>query len=149
CLPLVKQARLIGVLYLENNLTSHVFTPARLAVLQLLASQAAISLENALLYTEVREAEEQIRQQERELRQLIDFVPQSIFAALGLDGSVLYANQVALEYCGLRAEDLRAPDMLVRVGHPDDVERVVEQHRRGWESKTPAELEARLLHKDG
>jgi transcriptional regulator with GAF, ATPase, and Fis domain len=47
CLPLVKQARLIGVLYLENRLTSHVFTAARSAVLTLLASQAAIALENA------------------------------------------------------------------------------------------------------
>jgi predicted ATPase/signal transduction histidine kinase len=47
CLPLLKQAKLIGVLYLENSLASHVFTPARIAVLQLLASQAAIALENA------------------------------------------------------------------------------------------------------
>ena len=47
CLPLLNRAKLIGVLYLENNLTSHVFTPARIAVLKLLASQAAISLENA------------------------------------------------------------------------------------------------------
>src|SRR6202035_1877349 len=47
CLPLVKQAKLIGVLYLENDLASHVFTPARISVLDLLASQAAISLENA------------------------------------------------------------------------------------------------------
>ena len=54
CLPLVKQAKLIGVLYLENNLTSHVFTPARIAVLKLLASQAAISLENTRLYTRSR-----------------------------------------------------------------------------------------------
>ena len=50
CLPLIKQAKLIGVLYLENNLTPHVFTPARIAVLKLLASQAAISLENASLF---------------------------------------------------------------------------------------------------
>ncbi|SEE89121.1 Predicted ATPase [Burkholderia sp. WP9] len=49
CLPLVKQAKLIGVLYLENDLAPGVFTPARLAVLELLASQAAISLENASL----------------------------------------------------------------------------------------------------
>ena len=54
CLPLVKQAKLIGVLYLENNLTPHVFTPARLAVLKLLASQAAISLENARLVPRAR-----------------------------------------------------------------------------------------------
>ena len=52
CLALVKQSKLIGVLYLENNLTPHVFTPARIAVLKLLASQAAISLENARLYDE-------------------------------------------------------------------------------------------------
>jgi PAS domain S-box-containing protein len=50
CLPLMNQAKVIGVLYLENNLTPHVFTPARIAVLKLLASQAAISLENARLY---------------------------------------------------------------------------------------------------
>jgi predicted ATPase/signal transduction histidine kinase/GAF domain-containing protein len=53
CLPLVKQTKLIGVLYLENNLASHVFTPARIAVLKLLSSQAAISLENARLYAEL------------------------------------------------------------------------------------------------
>jgi predicted ATPase/signal transduction histidine kinase len=52
CLPLVKQARVVGVLYLENNLTSHAFTPALTAVLRLLASQAAVSLENARLYRE-------------------------------------------------------------------------------------------------
>src|SRR5262249_23455430 len=54
CLPLVRQAKLIGVLYLENRLTPHVFTPARIAVLQLLAAQAAISLENARLYTDLQ-----------------------------------------------------------------------------------------------
>jgi predicted ATPase/two-component sensor histidine kinase len=49
CLPLVKQAKLIGVLYLENDLAPGVFTPPRIAMLELLASQAAISLENASL----------------------------------------------------------------------------------------------------
>ena len=49
CLPLLKQTRLLGVLYLENNLTPHAFTPARMAVLKLLASEAAISMENTRL----------------------------------------------------------------------------------------------------
>jgi predicted ATPase/signal transduction histidine kinase/GAF domain-containing protein len=53
CLPLVKQAELIGLLYLENNLAPSTFTPRRIAVLELLASQAAISLENAGLYAEL------------------------------------------------------------------------------------------------
>ncbi|MEM5329272.1 AAA family ATPase [Paraburkholderia sp. JHI2823] len=48
-LPIVKQAKLVGVLYLENDLAPGVFSPARLTVLTLLASQAAISLENASL----------------------------------------------------------------------------------------------------
>jgi GAF domain-containing protein len=53
CLPLVKQAKLMGVLYLENNLARGAFTPTRLAMLGLLASQAAISLDNARVYTEL------------------------------------------------------------------------------------------------
>ena len=53
CLPLAKQANLVGVLYLENNLVSHAFTPGRVALLTLLASQAAISLDNARLYLEL------------------------------------------------------------------------------------------------
>src|SRR5262249_3641339 len=40
CLPLIKQTKLIGVLYLENNLASHIFTSARISVLEVLASQA-------------------------------------------------------------------------------------------------------------
>src|SRR6202011_1747889 len=55
CLPLVKQAKLMGVLYLENKLAPRVFTPKRLAMLELLASQAAISLENAGLYADLHQ----------------------------------------------------------------------------------------------
>jgi predicted ATPase/two-component sensor histidine kinase len=49
CVPLLKQTELIGVLFLENNLTPYVFTPTRIAMLELLASQAALSLESASL----------------------------------------------------------------------------------------------------
>ena len=56
CLPLSNQAKLIGVLYLENNLAPRVFAPARIAVLKLLASQAAISLENTRLYRDLARA---------------------------------------------------------------------------------------------
>ena len=52
CLPIVKQTKLVGALYLENNLTPRAFTAERIAVLELLASQAAISLENARLYSD-------------------------------------------------------------------------------------------------
>ena len=71
CQPLVKQAKLVGALYLENNLTPRAFTSGRIAVLELLASQAAISLENAALYfdlqrenTDRKRAEEDLRRSE-------------------------------------------------------------------------------------
>ena len=57
CLPLVKQRALIALLYLENNLATRIFTPARLTVLNVLASQAAMSLENSLLYRDLAESE--------------------------------------------------------------------------------------------
>ena len=61
CLPLISQDRLNGVLYLENNLARGVFAPARTAVLKLLASQAAIALENTHLYRDLAEREAKIR----------------------------------------------------------------------------------------
>ncbi len=74
CLPLVKQAKLIGLLYLENSLASHVFTPAQISVLKLLSSQAAISIENARLYAELinenrdrQKAEDDLRRSEASL----------------------------------------------------------------------------------
>jgi GAF domain-containing protein len=53
CLPILNQGHLIGILSLENQLTRGVFTPDRIETLQLLTSQAAISLENARLYQQV------------------------------------------------------------------------------------------------
>jgi signal transduction histidine kinase len=57
CLPIVKQTKLVGALYLENNLTPCAFTADRVTVLELLASQAAISLENANLYSDLQRSE--------------------------------------------------------------------------------------------
>lgn len=57
CLPLINQSNLTGVLYLENNLAPRVFTPGRITILQLLASRAAISLENSRLYRDLEDRE--------------------------------------------------------------------------------------------
>jgi signal transduction histidine kinase len=58
CLPLIHQGKLNGVVYLENNLTGSAFAPARVALLKFLASQAAISFENATLYQALQESEQ-------------------------------------------------------------------------------------------
>jgi PAS domain S-box-containing protein len=98
CLPLVKQAKLIGVLYLENNLASQVFTPARISVLELLASQAAISLENARLYSDLQEREARIRR----------LVDSNIIGIIiwDIEGRIIEANQAFLDMLGYSREDL-------------------------------------------
>src|SRR5258705_2714945 len=68
CLPLVKQVNLVGILYLENGLAPRVFTPKRLAMLEMLASQTAISLENAGLYADLRQGNAGFKQSKEELR---------------------------------------------------------------------------------
>jgi len=98
CLPLVKQSKLIGVLYLENNLASHLFTPARISVLELLASQAAISLENARLYNDLREREARIRR-------LVDSNIVGI-VIWDIQGRIIDANQAFLDIVGYAREDL-------------------------------------------
>ena len=50
CTPIINQGQLLGILYLENNLTTRAFTTDRLEVLKVLSAQAAISIENARLY---------------------------------------------------------------------------------------------------
>jgi predicted ATPase/signal transduction histidine kinase len=76
CFPLIKQASLRGLLYLENNLGSHVFTPERISVLKVLVSQASISLDHARLVaeltkeiTERKRAEKELRDSEASLRE--------------------------------------------------------------------------------
>ncbi|MEG4088347.1 AAA family ATPase [Microcoleus sp. Pol12B4] len=67
CMPIVHKGKLIGLLYLENNLTTSAFTPDRLEVLTVLCSQAAISLENARLYANLSEATDNLKQANEQL----------------------------------------------------------------------------------
>ncbi|QRK10437.1 AAA family ATPase [Archangium violaceum] len=72
CLPLMRQERFSGALYLENNLATNAFSPARLALLGHIASQAAISIENARLYEDVQRARAELRQANEELEQRVE-----------------------------------------------------------------------------
>lgn len=100
CLPIVRQGAPIGLLYLENNLVTHAFTPARVTVLELLACQAAISLENAQLYTDLREREARIRR----------LVEANIIGIFFWDvrGAINDANDAFLDMVGYSRQDLAA-----------------------------------------
>jgi PAS domain S-box-containing protein len=86
------------VLYLENNLASHAFTPDRISVLELLASQAAISLENARLYHDLGEREARIHR----------LVEANIIGIMtwAIDGRIIDANEAFLDMLGYSRDDL-------------------------------------------
>src|SRR5258706_3429254 len=98
CVPLLNQAKLIGVLYLENNLTPCAFAPARISVLKLLASHAAIALENARLYNDLQKREARIGR-------LVDSNIIGIFI-WDFEGRVLEANDAFLEMLGYGHDDV-------------------------------------------
>ena len=100
CLPLVNQGKLVGLLYLENNLAPRVFAPARITVLKLLASQAAITLENTRLYHD-------LAQREAKVRRLVDANIIGIVIRKNED-SILEANDAFLRIVGYDREDLAA-----------------------------------------
>ena len=98
CLPLIKQQQLTGILLLENALTTYAFTQARIAVLELLAAQAAISLENTRLYGDLQEREAKVRR-------LVDsnIIGICIF---DFDGRIMEANDAFLDIVGYYRDDL-------------------------------------------
>jgi PAS domain S-box-containing protein len=88
------------------------------------------------------------KQAEQELQQLVDFVPQ-VIVVFDSDGRVIHANRVAREYTGLTLEEVRSLDVIGRVIHPDDVERVRAARKHGFAGSEPFELDARWRGKDG
>ncbi|MGY4608031.1 PAS domain S-box-containing protein [Bradyrhizobium sp. USDA 4474] len=142
CLPLLKQAKLIGLLYLENTLTTHAFTPDRVAVLDLLAAQAAISLENTLLYRDLQEREARIRR----------LVDSNIIGILFWNGSgeINYANDAFLNMTGYSRQELvsnavRWKDMTPAEYRDEDAQRI-EQLRMSGQI---ASREKAFIRKDG
>jgi PAS domain S-box-containing protein len=142
CLPLLNRARLVGVLYLENNLAAGVFAPGRVAVLKLLASQAAVSQENTDLYRKLAEREARIRR-------LIDANIVGIFF-WDFEGRILDANDAFLRIVGYDRQDLLSgrvswTDMTPPDWRERDAQWVEEHKRTG--RRTPIEKE--YFRKDG
>jgi len=140
CISLVKQMNVVGVLYLENSTTSYTFTPDWVGVLKLLASQAAISIENARFYKVRQESEDR-------LRLVIDTIPAMVWSN-SADGSVESVNQRWLEYTGLIG-DLALGDGWLAAIHPDDIAGVVKIRDEGLATSKPYQFEARIRRTDG
>jgi PAS domain-containing protein len=107
CLPLLNQSKLVGMLYLENQLAAGAFTPDRSQVLHLLSTQAAIAIENATLYSKLRDGKSQINQ-------FLEAVPVGI-GVLDATGRPYYVNQRGIQLLGKGVDPTVTPDHLAEV----------------------------------
>ncbi|BFM38385.1 AAA family ATPase [Synechocystis sp. LKSZ1] len=122
CLPLLNQSKLVGVLYLENQLTTGAFTPERSQVLNLLLTQAAISIENARIYSKLQKSKSQ-------LTQFLEAIPVGV-AVVDKLGHPYYFNQRATQ---LLAKDID-PSLTL-----DDLTEVYQAYLAGTNQKYPTE----------
>jgi len=97
---------------------------------------------------DLKRAEGKLRSDEQELRRITDAIPQTIIV-LGTDGTVIHANQSALDYTGLAMEEVMATDFRARVFYPEDVERLRDERQRALSRGIPFENEQRARRKDG
>ena len=139
---MINQGRLVGILYFENNLAPQVFTPDRLTVLKVLASQAAISLENIGLYRALADREAKIRR-------LVDANVLGIFI-WNLEGAIVEANEAFLTLLQYGRDDvvsgsLRWTDLTPSELREQDERAVVELRSTG----TFQPFEKEFFRKDG
>ena len=139
-LPIVKQTELIGALYLENNLTPRAFTFDRISVLEMLASQAAISLENARLYWDLQYSEAYLAQ-----GQTISHT--GSFGWKVSSGEIYWSEET---YRIFECERAVKPtlELVLRRTHPDDRDLVQQKIDRATRERTAFDLEHRLLLAD-
>src|ERR1700730_3127550 len=96
----------------------------------------------------LRQTQEKLREDERELRRITDAIPNPIVVQ-DPTGGPIYANQATLDYTGMTAKDVVAPNFRERIFHPDDLQRLRGERRAALVRGIPFEIEQRALRKDG
>ncbi|MGM4954213.1 trifunctional serine/threonine-protein kinase/ATP-binding protein/sensor histidine kinase [Bradyrhizobium barranii] len=142
CLPMITQGKLIGVLYLENNLAPRIFSAARSSLQKMLASQAATALENSRLYSEVQ-------QREAKIRRLLDANIIGIFI-IREGGEIIEANRAFLTMVGYDQEDLVAGRVNgLDLTPPEWHERTMEARTEAKRTGAVQQFEKEYVRKDG
>ena len=135
CLPFFNQGKLVGILYLKNRLASGVFTRERILILDVLATQAAIALENARLYQDSQQALQTIQQQEARYRGIFEALSDGL-AVVNLETTqVVAANPAYCQMHGYTYEELLAlkPAQILRPHAYDKFESFLEAIKQGRE----------------
>jgi len=97
---------------------------------------------------DLKQSQERLREDERELRRITDAIPQTIVVQDPF-GVPIYANQATLDYTGLTADDVIAPNFRERIFHPEDLEKFRNERKAALARGLPFEFEHRALRKDG
>jgi PAS domain S-box-containing protein len=98
--------------------------------------------------TDRKVAEEKIRAQESELRQMLDLTPLYL-GVLGADGTPIYANRTSLDYLGMTLDEWRQRKQIGDEIHPDDLERVTSELDRALSAGSAVDIEVRVRKGDG
>lgn len=160
CSPVLHQGKLLGVLYLENNLATGAFTSDRVELLNLLCAQAAISLENARIYQNSQNYAQQLTQslaklQASEIRfqNLANNIPGMVYQfRLAADGStsIPYVSSGCFDLYGLQPEQvMRGTHSFYAMHHPDDQAAIAEAIAYSAQNLTPFEQEWRIILPSG
>jgi predicted ATPase/signal transduction histidine kinase/FixJ family two-component response regulator/tRNA A-37 threonylcarbamoyl transferase component Bud32 len=113
CAPILYQGKITAILYLENNLIPGAFTPKRVEFLRILSAQAAISIENARLYTDLEAAkvnlETKVEERTLELQEKNLVLQQEISDRLKAEEAAKSANRAKSEFLANMSHELRTP----------------------------------------
>ncbi|AHY08041.1 ATP-binding sensor histidine kinase [Serratia plymuthica] len=156
CVPMFKQARLVGVLYLENRLMPEIFTAEHSKVVNLLGAHAAVSLETARLYAELLEENIQRRRVEKELRSsqtslmLGEQISHTGSWRWELEQDLMFMSEEYARILGLpeKQKMISMAEFLTFV-HPDDYARVSTVVTDGVRDGQPLRAEFRIMSADG
>lgn len=148
CVPILHKGKLSAILYLENSLTRGAFTPDRIKVVELLASQAAISIENAKLYDNVFKNERALRESEEKYRTILANIEDGYFE-VDLGGAYTFINDT---FCRIRGYDR---DEIIGMNSRDHLEaesvnKVDHIYRKVQRTGIPVKgFEYEIIRKDG
>lgn len=116
CLPIMHQNKLLGVLYMENNLSAGVFSKERVDVLKLLSSQCAISITNAKLYAEMQDLKNSLEDQVVERTRALEKSMQATSDALAETTVYAERNRIAQEIHDIVGHTLTSTILQIEAG---------------------------------
>ncbi|MEH2213728.1 trifunctional serine/threonine-protein kinase/ATP-binding protein/sensor histidine kinase [Nostoc sp.] len=160
CSPILHQGKLLGILYLENNLATGAFTSDRVELLNLLCAQAAISLENARLYERSQNYARQLEESFAELsasnsrfEKLVDNVPGVVYQyCISADGamSLPYMSADCYKLYEITPEQaIASVQLLLERIHPDDIASHQDSIADSIQTLTPWRWEGRIITVSG